>query len=81
MDIFNKRLRRNDDGYGIIKLEWIVKKYRVDNDNNNYYDTKLDWTVKRYRVVNNNNSCDYDDNIDTICHYIRALLRSIYPLF
>ena len=34
----------------IIRCEWRLKRYRVDNDNIN--DTELEWILKKYRVDN-----------------------------
>ena len=57
------------DGYSSINhddsnLEWIVKKYRVDNDTSIHYslsglgrnveDTKVEWFLKWYTVDNDN---------------------------
>ena len=48
---------------GNTSLEWIMKSYRVDNDNT--FENKLEWTLKRHRVNNDNNNCNYDDDNNT----------------
>ena len=37
---------------GSTKMEWMLKKYEVDNDNT--ADTELEWIWKKYRVDNDN---------------------------
>ena len=67
-----------------IKLEWISKKYRVDN--NNIDDTELEWKRKKYQVDNNNeniniNDTELDDNTQVFRLVIQAVLVMSQLLF
>ena len=58
------------DGIQRKDLEWTLKRYEVDNDNN--INTKLYWNVKWYRVDNDDESI-YGSNIDDTYGNIQML--------